>query len=243
MATAIPEVTTPDSEAPETTTSGGLELTDPTEETNSGTDAGEEPDEEGTTGAAAGPSSDAQDEQESEDGDGIDSERAQQVVGPGGTRRAALFAGGFLVAAGLAAGAVVTGVQHHDRTVAANRHAEVIAATKQAAKNLVTLRYGSADEDVKRIRENATGEFLNQMGDTTGSFSTVLQQGKVESTGEAREVAVLNADKTSATTIAAVTSTVKNAQAPEGQPRVYRMKVSLTNKDNRWLVSNVEFVS
>ena len=65
----------------------------------------------------------------------------------------------------------------------------------------------------------------------------------MESTGAAREVAIVTSDDSSATTIAAVTSTVKNSEVPDGQPRVYRMKLSLERHDGRWLVSNVEFVA
>lgn len=45
------------------------------------------------------------------------------------------------------------------------------------------------------------------------------------------------------TTLTAVTSVVKNTEAPEGQQRVYRMKMTLDHNDSRWLVSNVEFVA
>ena len=46
-----------------------------------------------------------------------------------------------------------------------------------------------------------------------------------------------------ATVLTAVTSIVKNTEAPEGQQRVYRMKMTLDHTDGRWLVSNVEFVA
>lgn len=109
--------------------------------------------------------------------------------------------------------------------------------------NLVTLRYSSADADVRRIQAGTTGDFRNQFADTTGSFAAVLKQGQVDSTGAATSVALINADDQHATAIAAVTSTVKNSEAPQGQQRVYRMKVDLTNQDGKWLVSNMEFVS
>lgn len=133
--------------------------------------------------------------------------------------------------------------QHRDVVAVAQRDDLIVATTRQMVANLVTLRYSSADADVRRIQAGTTGDFRNQFADTTGSFAAVLKQGQVDSTGAATSVALINADDQHATAIAAVTSTVKNSEAPQGQQRVYRMKVDLTNQDGKWLVSNMEFVS
>ncbi|OPX16597.1 hypothetical protein B1964_04055 [Gordonia sp. i37] len=147
-----------------------------------------------------------------------------------------------LVIAGIAYGAVLF-TSHRDAQAVDTRNALVLSTTREAAADLVTLRHNSADADVQRIRNLSTGDFQNQISDTTGSFSAILTQGQVDSVGSARQVALVSADDSKATTIAAVTSTVKNSETPEGQQRVYRMKLSLENHGGRWLVSNVEFVS
>lgn len=133
--------------------------------------------------------------------------------------------------------------EHRQVAADAQRDELIVATTRQMVANLVTLRYSSADADVKRIQAGTTGDFKNQFGDTTGSFAAVLKEGKVDSTGAATSVALIGADDDSAQAIAAVTSTVKNSEAPQGQQRVYRMKVDLTKQGDRWLVSNMEFVS
>ena len=71
----------------------------------------------------------------------------------------------------------------------------------------------------------------------------MLNEGQVESTGEVKSVGIIDATDDHATVLAAVTSTVKNTEAPDGELRVYRMKMILDQVDGRWLVSNVEFVA
>lgn len=134
-------------------------------------------------------------------------------------------------------------VDHREVVSSEQRNADVVSATRQVVANLVTLRHDSADSDVKRIQDGSTGEFRKQMDDSTASFSALLKQGQVDSTGHATAVAVVSADEQHAEAIAAVSSTVKNAEAPAGQPRVYRVKVDLERPDGKWLVAKVEFVS
>ncbi|PYE12359.1 Mce-associated membrane protein [Williamsia limnetica] len=147
-----------------------------------------------------------------------------------------------LVIAAAAAGAVYFD-RHTEAASDTDRDTEIVSTAKQVVTNLVTLRGDTADADVRRIEGSTTGDFQKQFTDATGSFATVLTQGEVTSTGEATEAALVTADDKSATVIAAVTSTVKNSEAPEGQQRVYRMKLTLENIKGRWLASNVEFVS
>ena len=158
-------------------------------------------------------------------------------------RRTIYFVISVVVAAAAIIAAVMLGRSYTANEAAVTRDSDITTAARQVVANLVTLRHGTADADVQRIRDGATGEFLNQIGDTTGGFAAVLQQGQVDSTGEAGEVAILSSNDDTATVIAAVTSEVKNSQAPEGQPRVYRMKLQLAHVGDRWLVSDVEFVS
>ena len=155
---------------------------------------------------------------------------------------ATVLVGVALVFTGIAFGAVQFS-SHRAAVAERDRDAQLLSTTREVAADLVTLRHDSADADVNRVRAHATGDFESQISDTTGSFSTILKQGQVDSEGKARQVAVVSSDDDHATTIAAVTSTVKNSETPQGQQRVYRMKLDLEQHDGQWLVSNVEFVS
>ncbi|MDV2477062.1 hypothetical protein F8M49_20165 [Rhodococcus zopfii] len=123
------------------------------------------------------------------------------------------------------------------------RDEQIVATARQVVVNLVTLRHQSADEDLQRVADGTTGQFRDQFTGAAGSFDDVLSQGQVESTGEVKEAGLVEADDRHAVVLAAVTSTVKNTEAPDGERRMYRMKVTLDAVDGRWLVSDVEFVA
>ncbi|MGW5145888.1 hypothetical protein [Rhodococcus koreensis] len=126
---------------------------------------------------------------------------------------------------------------------AQSRDEQVLETARQVVVNLVTLRHQSVDEDIQRVADGTTGPFRDQFTSASGSFGDVLNQGQVESTGEVKEAGLVEADDDHAVVLAAVTSTVKNTEAPDGEIRVYRMKVSLDSADGNWLVSDVEFVA
>ena len=126
---------------------------------------------------------------------------------------------------------------------AQSRDEQILETARQVVVNLVTLRHQSVDEDIQRVADGTTGPFRDQFTSASGSFGDVLNQGRVESTGEVKEAGLVTSDDEHAVVLAAVTSTVKNTEAPDGEIRVYRMKVSLDSVDGNWLVSDVEFVA
>lgn len=123
------------------------------------------------------------------------------------------------------------------------RDEKILETTRTVLAELVSLNHNSAQHDLDRIANSATGGFLDQFNSVSATFAQVLGDGQVESTGAVREAAILETTDASVTVLAAVTSEVKNTQAPDGQQRVYRMKATLSNDNGEWLVSNVEFVS
>lgn len=189
------------------------------------------------------PSVDTELEGSAGDGDEPGPPDAAEAERPLRRRFTALLLGCFaLVIAASVTGAVYFD-RHTDAVSDTDRNTEIVETAQQVVKNMVTLRHDTADADVRRIEDSTTGDFQKQFTDATGSFATVLTQGEVDSTGEATDAALVSADDNKATVIAAVTSTVKNTEAPEGQQRVYRMKLTMENIKGRWLASNVEFVS
>ncbi|WP_064444721.1 hypothetical protein [Rhodococcus sp. YH3-3] len=123
------------------------------------------------------------------------------------------------------------------------RGQDVLVTAHQVAVDLVTLRYGSARDDLDQILASTTGDFRQQFADVSGSFEKVLGDGQVQSTGQVELAGISKIDDGQATVLAAVTSTVKNTEAPDGERRTYRMRLTLDNIDGDWLVSNVEFVA
>lgn len=138
---------------------------------------------------------------------------------------------------------VLSGLSARNAAVAEGRDKQVLEVASGMAVNLVTLGQHSADSDLSRVIDGTTGEFREQFVSAAEGFGALLTEGGVESTGEVRSSGIVDANEEAATVLAAVTSTVKNNEAPEGEIRVYRMKLSLTKVDGAWLVSNVEFVA
>ncbi|MFD9667553.1 hypothetical protein ACFWAY_39130 [Rhodococcus sp. NPDC059968] len=125
----------------------------------------------------------------------------------------------------------------------AERNELIIRTAHEVVGNLVTLNHESAQSDMDRITSSSTGTFRDQFTDAGGTFASVLSDGQVDSIGEVKEAGLVSADDSGAVVLAAVSSNVKNSAAPQGEERVYRMKVSLSKIDGAWLVSDVEFVS
>ena len=86
---------------------------------------------------------------------------------------------------------------------------------RQGALNLTTIGYETADADVQRILDSATGSFYDEFQQRAEPFVEVL---------------------------VAVTVQTTNAGAPEQQPRAWRMRISVQDIDGDAKVSNVEFV-
>ncbi|UZG52818.1 hypothetical protein [Rhodococcus opacus] len=163
--------------------------------------------------------------------------------GPRSRRPAYFLLGLTLVLCVLVTACAVLGVRIQDGRHAAERDAQVLDTTRTVLAQLVSLNHNSAQQDLDRIAANATGQFRDQFDSVADSFAQVLGNGQVESTGEVKAAGIVDANDDTATVLAAVTSLVKNSEAPEGQPRVYRMKATLNHIDNQWLVASVEFVA
>ncbi|ANQ75442.1 MAG: hypothetical protein WBD41_11215 [Rhodococcus sp. (in: high G+C Gram-positive bacteria)] len=155
---------------------------------------------------------------------------------------AAIVFAGALVLAGTVLG-INSWNDWRTTETAASRDITILDTATQMATNLVTLRHQSLKEDIQRVSDGTTGTFHDQFTTSSGGFGDVLNEGQVESTGEVKSVGIIDATDDHATVLAAVTSTVKNTEAPDGELRVYRMKMTLDQVDGRWLVSNVEFVA
>lgn len=137
----------------------------------------------------------------------------------------------------------VKGTALYQDRQADKRDDQVLDVTREVVAGLVSLDYKRSKADLDRIKSVATGAFQQQFGQLSASFEQVLESGEVRSTGSVKEAGIVRADDDSARVLAAVSSVVKNTEAPDGQQRVYRMLVDLERHDDDWKVGNVEFVS
>ncbi|MCW2717496.1 MAG: hypothetical protein JWR81_1318 [Pseudonocardia sp.] len=117
-----------------------------------------------------------------------------------------------------------------------------LQAARQMVVNLMTLNHTAPQQSLDRVLQGSTGQFREQFSTEASAIKTVLQQAQVSSSGDVSEAGVAELDGDTATVLVASTATVKNSQAPQGEPRQYRMLVKLQKQSDAWLVSDVEFV-
>lgn len=124
----------------------------------------------------------------------------------------------------------------------ARRHAALQAA-RQVALNLTTINHKTAEGDLQRLLDSSTGQFRKEFSDRSQSFVDVVRQAKVVTTGNVVAAGVESMKADSVRALVAVHGEVENTAAKQGQPRDYRLRITVTRVDGRWLASNVEFVS
>ncbi|MGH3937990.1 MAG: hypothetical protein ACRDTG_05035 [Pseudonocardiaceae bacterium] len=118
----------------------------------------------------------------------------------------------------------------------------VLQTARQAADNLTTIDYRTADRDVQQLLDGSTEEFAVQFGISGPAFLEVVKQTQLVSTSEITSAGIEQVDEDSARVLLAVKALVRDAATPQGTPRNYRMGMELVFTDGRWLVSKVEFV-
>lgn len=129
-----------------------------------------------------------------------------------------------------------------DDEVADARTAAVDAARAQVT-GLLSVNAETDDDDIAVLLDGATSGFRDEFEKQAAAFLRSLRQGKVRSTGEVTSAGVSDFAGDHATVLVAASGTVENDQTDEPEPRYYRLSVELEKVDDRWLVSNLEFVA
>lgn len=148
-----------------------------------------------------------------------------------------------VVAVGLATLLAVFGVQYWQHQQQTDRREAATNAAQQVARQLTSISYKTADQDLEELLDASTGKFRKQFADRMKPFIDVIKKSQVETSGKVVETGVERLGESSARVLVATHSEVKNTQAKSPQPRNYRLRITTTHVDGRWLASNVEFVS
>lgn len=139
---------------------------------------------------------------------------------------------------------------HHQRDASGGggdtRPPAVVAAVGAASNEVVTLltvQHATATADLKRLLDGSTAGFHDQLEKQAKTFRNALTAGQVTSTGSiaaAALVSMTGGDK--AVVGIAAKATVKNKSSPKGEPRNYRLTVTVVKVGSQWLVSGLTFV-
>ncbi|ALE74779.1 hypothetical protein FRP1_20840 [Pseudonocardia sp. EC080625-04] len=189
------------------------------------------------------------DDEDGEDGDGGKAGRGGS--GPAATRRepesgpapSATVRRGVAAAFGLMlVAAVATGIWWGIGQQAESDRAAALESAQAAAVSLTSINFETAEDDVRKVVEESTGDFGGLFAQNLDSYISLVKESKVATQGEVTGAGIDRIDGSTARVVVAVKADVKNQSVPNGEPRFYRMVTELEKKDGEWLVSRVEFV-
>lgn len=129
--------------------------------------------------------------------------------------------------------------QSHEDT---QRRATFVAAARQGAIDLTTIDYRTADSDIKRILDSATGAFRDDFQNRSGPFVDAVKQAQSVTEGTVNDAGLESANANDAVVLVSVSVKTMNNAAPQQKPRSWRMRISVERQGNDAKVSNVEFV-
>ena len=171
------------------------------------------------------------------------------VAHPGASRstvwRIVLPAGALVLL--VVAAAVLWWWQAHQLSTLQAERAEDDAAVRAATLETSTwahVDYRKADAYFAAVENGATGLFLDQFKASVPATRQLLAANKsVQVPTIPKDGAALMERKGStAKVLIAMDATVTNKATKKPQPRQYRLQVTLTRHDGRWLISNLGFV-
>jgi Mce-associated membrane protein len=181
----------------------------------------------------------------STDADSSDGESLPAAADDGGAPmhvyRMAINVGvAIMLALGALVGWLGFEVSRNDR--AADQRAIFEQTARQGAIDLTTLDWRQADADVKRILDAATGSFHDDFASQSQPFIDAVKDSKSVTTGTVTGSGIESATNDTAQVMVAVSVRTSSAQAPESDPRTWRIRIAVQKVDNDVKVANVDFV-
>lgn len=117
-----------------------------------------------------------------------------------------------------------------------------LSVGRQGALNLTTIDWRHADADVQRILDSATGEFYDDFSKRSQSFVELVKKVQSKSVGSIQEAGLESVSADQAQVVVAVTVKTSSGDAPEQDPRGWRMRISVKATGGEGKISNVAFV-
>jgi Mce-associated membrane protein len=156
--------------------------------------------------------------------------------------RAAALAACALAIGGLLAltGIMITG---HKQVSAERAHdRELVEAADNGVVALLSIDHSRAQADVQRVLDLSIGAFRDDFASRAADFIKTAQDSKAVTKGSVTASALESATADSAIVLLAASSQVTNVNGARGDPRPWRMSVTMSRDEDEWKMSNVEFV-
>jgi Mce-associated membrane protein len=176
-----------------------------------------------------------------------DVDAAEPVTEPAGwRRRIPLIAAvtGVILIICFTGASVYMVLQHRDTTRQQQREAAFVAGAKQGVLNMISLDFNKAKADVQRVIDSSTGQFKDDFQQRANDFIAVVTQSKAITEGTVNAAAIESMDRDSAVVLISATSQVTNSPPGKDEPpRIWRLRVTVSEVGGQYKMSKVEYVA
>ncbi|MDH6198052.1 Mce-associated membrane protein [Mycobacterium frederiksbergense] len=122
------------------------------------------------------------------------------------------------------------------------RRAEFAAAASQAAVTLMSIDSATAQDNVRQIIDNSTGQFKDDIQSSAEDLVKAAQDSKATTKATVKASAVQSMDADSAVVLVGTATTVSNSAGVNQQPRNWRLSLTMVKDGGQIKMSKVEFV-
>lgn len=158
-------------------------------------------------------------------------------------RLATLLAGvAILISGALLAGGGYVIWYHQQADREQQRRAEFAAAASQAAVTLMSIDSATAQDNVRQIIDNSTGQFKDDIQSSAEDLVKAAQDSKATTKATVKASAVQSMDADSAVVLVGTATTVSNSAGANQQPRNWRLSLTMVKDGEQIKMSKVEFV-
>ena len=149
---------------------------------------------------------------------------------------------GVVLVGAFVAGSVYITVHHRNIDRERMQAAQFSAAAKQGVVNLMAINYNTAQVDVQRVLDNATGAFKENFEDTSKDLVKALQDAKVVTEVNVKNVAVESMTPSSGVVLVSAVTQRGNVDSKDRDPRTWRAVVTVTRDGGQLKISELDFV-
>ncbi|GGL15275.1 hypothetical protein [Nocardia jinanensis] len=135
-------------------------------------------------------------------------------------------------------------VGHRDAVADSEERLGYLQAARQGVVNVLTVNHNTAEDDVARILDDATGAWRDEFTPQSGPFRDVVRKAQVVTTGEVTEAGLERVnDDGSAQVLVAAHSKVSNAGGAKEEPRTFRVRVTVAPEGDRFKIAKMEYIA
>ncbi|WP_330255053.1 hypothetical protein OG874_11180 [Nocardia sp. NBC_00565] len=134
-------------------------------------------------------------------------------------------------------------IAHRDAVHQADERLDYVQAARQGVVNILSVDFNSANNDVKRILEDATGAWREEFAPQAQPFTDVVQKSKVVTTAEVTAAGLEHRnDDGTAQVLVAAKSKVSNSAGASNEQRTFRLRVTVAPDAGRLKIAKMEYV-